>query len=306
MDLALVLGAVAVVAAIMLLWWAVSGTRPDATVSLDPSPTPRSLPGHVDQRTLSLSPAATERAMPMLERFGRRLRSLLPTERTNALAAKLHRAGNPAQWTVERVLAGKVLLAMAVGAFASLRFVAEPDALNLLVLVGGVVIGWFAPNALLDGKVARRQEEVRAALADMIDQLGVMVRAGLSIDAAVVRIIQLGDGPLTDELRRVVREMRIGVGRSVALTNMAERVDLPELRGFVSALSQADQLGVPVSDTLRVQADELRTRQRQYAEGQAMKLPVKILFPMVLCILPVLFIVVLGPAAMRILDQFSP
>jgi len=180
------------------------------------------------------------------------------------------------------------------------------SAFNVMLVFAGVAIGWFAPNAVLDGRLQRRQEAVRGALADMIDQLGVMVRAGLSIDAAVVRITKLGAGPLTDELRRVVQEMRVGVGRSAAMANMAERVDLPELRGFVSALSQADQLGVPVSDTLRVQADELRTRQRQHAEEQAMKLPVKILFPMVLCILPVLFIVVLGPAVMRISQQFTP
>ena len=297
MNLLLVLGSVAVVSAWWVLWWGLSGKRPGSVVDLGSA---------ADQRTVSLVPGAVDRVVPMLERVGSRLRGQLPAGRTAALAVKIRRAGMEDGWTVDRVLSVKLLLAMVAGAVAALRLIASVSAFNVMLVFAGVAVGWFAPNAVLDGRVQRRQEAVRSALADMIDQLGVMVRAGLSIDAAVVRITRLGVGPLTDELRRVVQEMRVGVGRSAAMANMAERVDLPELRGFVSALSQADQLGVPVSDTLRVQADELRTRQRQHAEEQAMKLPVKILFPMVLCILPVLFIVVLGPAVMRISEQFSP
>jgi tight adherence protein C len=297
MNLLLVLGSASVVSAVVVMWLSLSGQRPRSVVDLGSA---------ADQRELNLAPGALDRAVPMLERFGARLRAQMPAGRTAALAVKIRRAGMEEGWTVDRMLSVKLLLAMVAGAIAALRLVGSMSAFNVMLVFAGVAIGWFAPNAVLDGRLQRRQEAVRGALADMIDQLGVMVRAGLSIDAAVVRITKLGVGPLTDELRRVVQEMRVGVGRSAAMANMAERVDLPELRGFVSALSQADQLGVPVSDTLRVQADELRTRQRQHAEEQAMKLPVKILFPMVLCILPVLFIVVLGPAVMRISQQFTP
>jgi tight adherence protein C len=121
----------------------------------------------------------------------------------------------------------------------------------------------------------------------------------------LVRSAQANQGAMGEEMRRVVQDMRVGVSRATALTHMADRVDIPELRGFVAALSQADQLGVPVTETLRVQAEEMRLKQRQAAEEMAMKLPVKILFPTVLCILPVIFIVLLGPAALRIFDQFT-
>ena len=203
------------------------------------------------------------------------------------------------------MLAAKALLAVILGVLLVLRFLGEPSVFNLVLAVIGTLFGYFLPEGLLDSKVNQRQAAIRVDVSDTIDQIGVMVRAGLGIDAAIARTARSGKGPFAQELGRVVQDMRVGVGRSVALTNMAERTDIPELRGFVAALAQAEKLGVPVSDTLRIQSGELRIKRRQQAEEQAMKLPVKILFPMVACILPVLFIVLLGPAAIRILDQFN-
>lgn len=290
MDLVLVLGSLAVVLSMLVLWWSVTGRREV---------------GVVDLRTHDLAPGATERAAAPLHRFGGWLHGFLPSDRTAAIERKISSAGNPAGWTVERVLAAKVLLPTFLGLVLLVRFLGSPSWLNFALLAGAIVGGFFVPDALLDAKVSSRQQAVRAEVAEVIDQLGVMVRAGLSVDAAIVRCARSNEGPMAQELSRVVQDMRVGVSRSTALANMAERMDIPELRAFVAALSQADQLGVPVTETLRVQAVEMRTKQRQLAEEQAMKLPVKILFPMVLCILPVIFIVLLGPAAIRIFEELG-
>ncbi len=306
MDVIAVVGAACVVLSLMVLFWAVSGRRAEAPVDMSLHSSQRVVGTRDDLRARSLAPDVGERALaPMIERLGARLRHLQPTDRTASLARKIRTAGSPAGWTVERVLAAKLLGAVFVGGLLLVRFVASPSAFNLFLCIGGGLFGYFLPNGLLDSKVAARQQLVRREIASVVDQLAVMVSAGLSIDASIVRLAQTSEGPLADELSRVVQDMRVGVGRSVALTGMADRVDVPELRGFVAALAQADQLGVPVSDTLRVQAVEMRTKQRQAAEEEAMKLPVKILFPMVIFILPVLFIVLLGPVAIRIFDQFS-
>jgi tight adherence protein C len=146
---------------------------------------------------------------------------------------------------------------------------------------------------------------VRRTLADAIDQLTVTVQAGLGLDTAIARVSRRTRGPLGDELARVGQDIRAGMSRASALSAMAERVQVSELRQVVLALAQAERLGVPVAKTLEVQSQELRIKRRQHAEEQAMKLPVKILFPTMLCIMPALFIVVLGPAAMSIVDGLS-
>jgi tight adherence protein C len=150
-----------------------------------------------------------------------------------------------------------------------------------------------------------REKEVQVALAETIDQLSIIVQAGLSIDAAIVRAARGGHGPLAAELTRVAHDVRAGIPRTHALLAMAERVALPELRQVVTAIVQAESLGVPMANTLQVQAEELREKRRQRAEEQALKLPVKILFPTVFCILPALFVVILGPAFMRISENLG-
>ena len=306
MEPLVVVGAAAVVCSPIVLWWSVSGERSRKGAAQAGEGVLGDVATPVDQRTLLLQMSATDRAVqPMLERMGARVRRSMPSGRIAALGRKLQRAGSPEGWTIERVLAAKALLGVVLGVLLGLRFLGEPSVFNLLFAVVGTLFGYFLPDGLLDSKVNQRQAAIRVDVSDTIDQIGVMVRAGLGIDAAIARTARSGKGPFAQELGRVVQDMRVGVGRSVALTNMAERTDIPELRAFVAALAQAEKLGVPVSDTLRIQSGELRLKRRQQAEEQAMKLPVKILFPMVACILPVLFIVLLGPAAIRIMDQFN-
>jgi tight adherence protein C len=296
-----VVGSLSVVAAIFVLWWAFSGSR-ERSVDLG-AEQPY---GTVDMRTMLLRQSASERAVrPLLERVGSRLGRLLPSARLARIRSRIERAGSPPGWTVDRVIAAKLLLTVALGVPTLLALLTEPSAMSAALFPTAILLGYFLPDALLDRRGSERQLQIRAAAADTVDQLTLMVRAGLGIDAAIVRAARGGNGPLAEELARVVQEMRVGVARGVALSNMAERVGVAELKGVTAALAQSERLGVPVAQTLQVQADELRVKRRQLAEEQAMKLPVKILFPMVTCIFPVLLLVLLGPAAIRIWEELS-
>ncbi|HEX6422517.1 MAG TPA: type II secretion system F family protein, partial [Acidimicrobiales bacterium] len=283
------------------LWWALSGARPVRA--------PLDLSGGVqapvdDLRAMALRQGAHERAVePLIVRIGRFAQRYTPQGRIAGLERRLLLAGTPAGWTVERVLAAKVLVAGGLGLLGVLRLVAAPSGLAFVLLGALVALGFFAPDLILRHKAEERQEQVKRTLADAIDQLTVTVQAGLGLDAAMARVAARTRGPLGYELARVGQDVRAGMARSAALAAMAERVQVPELRHVVLALAQADRLGVPVAKTLQVQSSELRVKRRQYAEEQAMKLPVKILFPTVLCILPALFVVVLGPAALSIYDN---
>ncbi len=175
----------------------------------------------------------------------------------------------------------------------------------MLLALGIGVFGFFLPDVLLRIKTDKRQQVIRRELADTVDQLTVAVQAGLGLDAAIARVAVTSRGTS----RRRVRPGEPGrPGRHAAgdaLLAMSDRVQLPELRQLVVALAQAEKLGVPVAQTMKVQAAELRLKRRQHAEEQAMKLPVKILFPMMFCIMPCLFIVILGPAAISIYENLS-
>jgi tight adherence protein C len=303
MNATLVLGAASVVASIGALWWAFSGPRM-ARHPLDASEQMRSPLG--DLRAMALQRDPHERTVdPLLVRVGRLAQRYTPERRVVSLERRLLLAGTPAGWTVERVLAAKVLMAGTAAVVAVVRFVAAPDGLGIVLAAALVAFGWFGPDLLLSHRAEKRQEQVRRTLADAIDQLTVTVQAGLGLDAALARVSRRTRGPLGDELARVGQDIRAGMSRSAALTAMAERVQVSELRQVVLSLAQAERLGVPVAKTLDVQSQELRIKRRQHAEEQAMKLPVKILFPTVLCIMPALFIVVLGPAAMNVFDGLA-
>ena len=297
MDIIVIAGAVAVVGSVLLIWWLVSSER---TPSLDL--------GHAgttdDLRVRQLQRSASERVTkPGLERLGQVVRRWTPAGRVMKYEKQLASAGSPVGWSADRLLAVKLLLAVVLAAFV-LLFVDLTVFGVLLVLVGGVA-GFIIPDVLLQRRIDDRNTTVRRELADVVDQVSMMVQAGLGIDAALGRAARSSEGPIADELTRVGHDVRVGIERSVALAAMAERVDVAELRTVVAALAQAERLGSPVSKTLEIQAHELRLKRRQHAEEQAMKLPVKLLFPMVFCILPVLMIVVLAPAAISIMENLG-
>jgi tight adherence protein C len=150
-----------------------------------------------------------------------------------------------------------------------------------------------------------RTHKMERALPDALDLLTISVESGLGFDAALSHVARNTEGPLADEFARVLQEMQIGMGRAAALRALGERTHVADVKGFVSAMVQADGLGIPIAQVLRVQSKEIRTKRRQKAEEQAQKVAIKILVPLIFCILPCLFIAVLGPAGISMFEAFS-
>lgn len=298
MDATVLFGSLSVVGSLFVLWWTVSGDKRIDTISLV-----ETRPGE-GQRDALLRTSGSERALgPLFRGITRRLMSLMPSQRVRQLEKNIIRAGVSEKWPLDRVVAIKVFSGLILFVLFITRFLGSPSAINFLLLLGSSALGFFAPNVLIKRTFEARQLLIRKDIADFIDQLNIMVRAGLAIDAAIARVVERATGPLAEEFSRLLQDMRFGIARNVAFANMAERIDVPELSSFITALAHAERLGVPISQTLKTQSVELRTKRRQLAEEQAMKLPVKILFPMVICILPTLFIVLLAPALLNTFDS---
>lgn len=237
-------------------------------------------------------------------RFGRVLASRLsPGGAMDLLQKRLDVAGNPGVWTPERVMSFKGLGLMVLGVVAGALGLNGGVGTVLLFAVSGAVAGFFLPDILLYNAGLRRQDEFRRTLPDILDLLVVSVEAGLGFDAALSRVAKSITGPLSGEFARLMQEMQIGKSREAALQAMANRTSVDELRTFVSSLVQASELGIPMGNVLREQAKEMRLKRRQLAEEKAQKVPVKITFPVMLCILPALFIIVLGPGILNIMGS---
>ncbi len=176
---------------------------------------------------------------------------------------------------------------------------------RLVVVVGGAVIGFFGPGLYLYQKTYDRTARLERDLPDAIDLLTISVESGLGFDAAIQQVARNTEGPLADEFSRVLREMQIGQARSAALRAFADRTNVANVRTFVSAMVQADAFGIPVAQVLRIQSSEMRVKRRQRAEEKAQQVPVKITIPLIFCILPCLFMAVMGPAVINIMDSFQ-
>lgn len=233
-----------------------------------------------------------------LIRFGCRL---TPPARVDALRRRLDGAGNPAGWTVDSVVAGKAL-GLLLGGLLGLLVCAMVGAIlpALILITATAGLGFYAPNLVLYQKSYDRIEQVRRGLPDALDLMVVCVEAGLGFPAAMHQVAANTTGPVAAEFGRVLHEMQIGADLSAALRALADRTPVEDLQRFCAAMVQAQTLGIGVSQTLRVQADEMRTKRSQRAEEASQKVPVKILFPLIFCILPALFVVVLGPAVISI------
>jgi tight adherence protein C len=159
------------------------------------------------------------------------------------------------------------------------------------------------PQMWLVNKITKRQKEIRKALPDALDLLTICVEAGLGFDAAIAQVCAKWQSELTMALQRVLQEVQLGKLRREALRDMADRIGLPELTSFVAAVIQSEQLGVSLANVLHVQADQMRIRRRQYAEEEARKAPIKMIIPMALLIFPALIVVLLTPAAIRLVQS---
>lgn len=240
---------------------------------------------------------------------GSLLESLAGRFTPRRLVANLDRqlalAGRPPAWPLKRLMAAKFAAAGTAFVLAVLLIRNDQSPQTLWLAVAVTVLGYFLPDLLVYSRGIERQRAIGLELPDTLDQMTIAVEAGLGFDAAMSRTGQNGKGPLAAELVRTLQDMQIGMSRREAYLALAERTGAPDLRRFVNAILQADRYGISVSGVLRTQASEMRRKRRQRAEEQAMKIPVKVLFPLMLCILPVLFIALLGPAAINVVDTLS-
>ncbi len=236
--------------------------------------------------------------LPFGDGLKRLAKRLSPAGTATRLAASLDRAGNPPAWPVERLFGVKGA-GLVVGAVLGLLYAG----FTLTGLIAAVILAaalFYLPDLLVYNTALRRQEQLRKGFADALDMLTVCVEAGQGFDAALSQVARTVTGPIGGEFARVLSEIQIGMTRAQAFQGVGERNTAPEVRNFVSALVQADRLGVPIGGVLREQTKEMRIIRRQLAEEKAQKVQVKVLFPVLLCIFPVIFVVLLGPAAISI------
>jgi tight adherence protein C len=258
------------------------------------------------------------REQALSEGFGRRIlvpivagatrvaRRITPIDARDRVVRKLLLAGSPAGWDAERVLAFKIIgLGAGIGVALFLGTLIDLSAFIRIVMTGLLAfVGFLAPDSMLSRRVQERQQEILRTLSDTLDLLTISVEAGLSLNAAIAQVVQNVPGVLSAEFARMLQEIQLGVPRADAFRNLAERTDVEELNAFSLAMIQADVFGVSIASVLRTQAQQLRIKRRQRAEAKAQQTPVKIVFPLILCILPALFIVIVGPGAIRIWQSF--
>lgn len=262
-------------------------------------------PETIDIRRDQLSAPMWDRAvLPGLRAAGRFGRRYTPVDVYRRIEQDLVYAGNPPSWDAERVLALKLMLpgGFALGGFLLWQVMGLTPLMGILLTVLVGAVGYYVPEWVLRAAVDRRQTAIRRALPDTLDLMSITVEAGLSFDAALVRVAQNIQGPLGQEMYRVVQEVQLGRSRSDALRDLAGRTNVEALKTFILAMVQADAFGIPIARVLHVQAGEIRLKRRQLAEEEAQKLPVKIVFPLILGIFPAIFVVLLGPAAIQIYD----
>ena len=242
--------------------------------------------------------------MPFYGRLSKLVRRFSPAEVEDNIKARLVKAGNPSDMDVDRFLSLKLLCALTATLVVVMMFVSKGFS-PLLFLLSILIVpaSFFIPDLWLRSLVEARQKKIRLALADTLDLLTISIEAGLGFDAALAKVVKNHPGPLAEEFSRMLHEVQIGVSRKEALRNLAERTDTDELSNFIASIIQADMLGVSIGNVLRVQASEMRLKRRQKAEEIAQKAPVKIVFPLILCIFPSIFVVIVGPGAIRIMTS---
>ena len=260
-------------------------------------------------RNIRTNLGASTATAPQSSNFSDRLtsisRQLAPDSYVAWLDKQLAGAGRPKDWPLGRILMTKPLLALGGGVFGVLLFLGDPSAVKFLLGVAVIAVAYFVPDLLIRSNAQKRREAIRLELPNSLDQMLISVQAGLGFEAAMARAAENGKGPLADEFIRTLQDIQVGRSRKDAYLDMAQRVDVPDVRSFIRAVVQADAYGIAIAKVLKAQALEMRIKRRQRAEEYAMKIPVKILFPLIFCIFPTLFIILLGPAVMNIIAAFS-
>lgn len=290
------LASIFVVGGVGLALWALKPEPKMVPIGVDPddlAPT---------SRELELQGSFGERVLqPLAKTVLGKVSRFLPSGVLDATAKTLRVADLDKKWTPEMIVGAQVV-GFGVGMFLASAYLNNAGASRTNLIVAGllVLLLTMGPNAKIKRTADDRRKAITNELPDVLDQLTVTVEAGMSFDGAVLRAGQEGRGLLATELLKAVNDMQLGLSRGEALQAMADRTDVPDLRQFVTAVRQAEKHGFPLANILRLQSLELRDRRRARAEERAMQVPVKITFPLVFCILPALFVVILGPAAVNI------
>ncbi len=253
-------------------------------------------------RGIDLAAADNRRPGAGLAGLARGLTPAGTVARLDRLAAT---AGRPAAWPGPRRVAAKLVLALIAAALSVLVVLGNPGLPTVLLGVVVTGVAYVVPELLLKSRGQERQQAIALELADTLDQMTIAVEAGLGFESAMARAGRNGKGPLAEELVRTLQDIAVGQPRRDAYLALADRTGVTDLRRFIRAVVQADAYGVSIADVLRAQAQEMRLKRRQRAEEKAMQIPVKVIFPLILCILPTLFIVLLGPAVLSIIGIFS-
>jgi tight adherence protein C len=254
-----------------------------------------------------LLPFAQRVLGPVVGKFLSAISSLTPAASREIVRHKLDLAGSPSQLSPDGVFGLRI--ACSIGAAVVMAVVliitrTAPVSFTAWVVLA-FSVGFFAPGAWLDSRRRRRQDEIRRALPDMLDMLTISVQAGMGFDMALTKLVRSTTGPLSEEFAHMLNEVQAGVTRRDALRHMGDRTEVAELDNFIVSMVQADVFGVSISGILRTQAAELRKRRRLYAEERAQKVPVQMVFPIILCILPATMLVILGPAVIAIGKAFG-
>ncbi len=320
-TLPLFLGLACIAIAIgLIVWFAFGGTTAAETAAKAPVPAPPAYGqpmapfaayGPGAPVALAAPPVAPPRRRadrdeldPLLKRMRAFALRLSPAGYMTWLRRTLDYAGNPKSWPADRVLAIKGIALLVGGLLGALVGLGHGPVL-LLLAIGGATLGFFLPDLLVKNVALKYQADLLKGLPDALDMMTVCVEAGLGFDAALSRVALNMEGPIATEFARVLQETQFGLSRVEALRKLSERTSVTEIRTFVSAIVQSTELGISVGVVLREQAREMRIRRRQLAEEKAQKLQVKIVVPLILCLLPAMFIVVIGPGVLSIIHGFS-
>lgn len=259
-----------------------------------------------DLRELELSQPFTERVIfPIARKLGELATKFTPQNAMNSIARKLELAGVTYRIEPSMILAGQLfiglLFAGIVLLFTSLGNANWPVSRVVILSVVFGILGFYFPQLWLSSKISRRQKDVRKAMPDALDLLTICVEAGLGFEAAMAKVAEKWVSELSVGFARAIQEIQLGKVRREALRDMAERIDIPEMTSFVAAVIQSEQLGVSLAKVLRIQSEQMRVKRRQRAEEEAHKAPLKMLIPMTLLIFPSLVIVLMTPAALRLM-----
>ena len=276
----------------------------------DPEAYLRSLDSDIDEaddfQQLLAEPFLSRVMRPLGSRALGSIATLLPNNYRDGVRQKLVYAGLAGRYRPEEIITAQVLLGV-VGfaiALAYAVFAHPSTGFALIFLVATPALGAAYPTARLTGTMKARQQRLLKDLPDTLDLLSISVEAGVGFEGALAIVCEHFDSPLADEFSRTLKEMELGLPRRDALQNLKKRTEVPELSNFVLALTQADVRGMPIGRVLKTHATEMRSKRRQWAREKAAKLPVKILFPLILFIFPPVFVIVLGPAAAQIGQSF--